>query len=200
MTNQDIDNISAVILAGGMARRMKGQDKGLININGNPMISYIIDSLKDQVSEILINANRNINKYEKFGYKVFSDQLDNFQGPLAGIVEAMKITKHNHICTCPCDGPIIPHDYVSRLYSAMKLHDCEICVSHDGNRIQPVYALISCNLYANLELYLKSGERKIDRWYLQHKVIEVDFSDAKDSFINVNTPEDLQTVSHLLLN
>ena len=149
MTNLYIDNITAVILAGGLARRMGGQDKGLIKINGTPMITYIIEGLKNQASEILINANRNVNKYKQYGYEVFSDQLNNFQGPLAGIATAMKIAKNDFICTCPCDGPIIPDDFIYRLHNSMQLHKSDICVSHDGERMQPVYALISCKLYTD---------------------------------------------------
>ena len=199
MTNFYIENVSAVILAGGKARRMGGQDKGLVDINGRTMISYVIKCLQSQVSEILINANRNLKVYEKYGYKVFSDHLEDYQGPLAGIASAMEIAKNSFICTCPCDGPLIPDNLVSRFYTEMLTQKSEICVAHDGNRIQPVYALIDCKLQPDLIEYLQSGERKIDHWYAQHKLTQVDFSDKKDCFLNVNTPGDLKNISEQLL-
>lgn len=199
MTNFYIENVTGVILAGGKASRMGGQDKGLIEINGHTMISYVINSLQNQVSEILINANRNLENYKNYGYTVISDHLKNFQGPLAGFASAMDKATNNFICTCPCDGPLIPDDLVARLYSEMLSQDSEICVAHDGNRIQPVYALIDCKLQLDLNKYLQSGERKIDYWYGQHKLTHVDFSDKKDCFLNVNTPGDLRKLSEQLL-
>ncbi len=193
------ENVTGMILAGGKARRMGGVDKGLIKINGQAMIQYVLDVLKPQVKQILINANRNVSEYKKFGYPVISDQLEDFQGPLAGIAASMEVAKTKYICTCPCDGPLIARDLISRLFSEVsKTNDIKIAVAHDGKRLQPVYALIDCELLTNLIDYLKSGERKIDRWYTQHNFKAVDFSDRQDCFININTPEDQQMISQQL--
>lgn len=198
MTTIYNENVSGVILAGGKARRMGGIDKGLIEVNGQAMIKYVLDVFKPQVYEIFINANRNRIEYGKFSHTVISDQLENFQGPLAGIAASMAVTKTKYLCTCPCDGPLIANNLVSRLFSAFKDKDVEIAVAHDGKRIQPVYALLDCSLQNSLLEYLKSGERKIDRWYAKHTYKEVDFSDKQDCFININTPEDQQSISQQL--
>ena len=73
-----------------------------------------------------------------------------------------------------------------------------ICVAHDGKRLQPVYALIDCELHTSLLNYLMTGERKIDLWYTQHNFKAVDFSNKQECFININTPEDQLTVSQKL--
>ena len=198
MTNNNNENVTGIILAGGKASRMGGQDKGLLDINGHTMISYVIEALEPQVASILINANRNQSEYKKLGYPVFSDELDDYQGPLAGIAAGISRATTKYICTCPCDGPLIAKDLVKKLYSSIVDHNAEISVAHDGDRIQPVYALIRCDLQNSLNDYLKSGERKIDRWFEQHILCEVDFSDRKDCFINVNTPQDQKTLSKLL--
>ncbi|MEJ2114676.1 MAG: molybdenum cofactor guanylyltransferase MobA [Gammaproteobacteria bacterium] len=199
MTTIYNENVTGVILAGGKARRMGGVDKGLININGQAMIQYVLDALKPQVYEVLINANRNVSEYEKFGYPVVSDQLESFQGPLAGIAASMGMAKTKYICICPCDGPLIAKDLVSKLYSALnKDKDTKIAVAHDGKRLQPVYALINRELHKSLLNYLMTGKRKIDLWYTQHNFKAVDFSDKQDCFININTPEDQQTISQKL--
>ena len=200
MTTIYNENVTVVILAGGKARRMGGCDKGLIKINNQAMIQYVIDALKPQVADILINANRNTELYEKFGYSVIADQLDDFQGPLAGIAVAMNKAKTEYICTCPCDGPLVAQDLVSRLLSAFDDKNTEIAVAHDGKRIQPVYALMTCNLHTSLMNYLENGERKIDRWFALHNCIEIDFSDKQDCFVNINTPEEQIIISEKLSN
>ena len=75
-------NITGIILAGGRARRMGGQDKGLIKLARKPMIEYVLNAIKPQVDDIIINANRNQTVYEKYGFPVVADQIEGYCGPL----------------------------------------------------------------------------------------------------------------------
>ena len=77
--------ITAIILSGGRATRMKGTDKGLMLLHQKPLIEHVIERLKPQVEEILINANREIAQYQAFGYTVLQDEIQEFLGPLAGL-------------------------------------------------------------------------------------------------------------------
>ena len=72
------NDITGVILAGGQARRMKGQDKGLILFNGKPLIEYVIEVFNPQVSKLIINANRNHDKYSQYGFEIISDETETF--------------------------------------------------------------------------------------------------------------------------
>ena len=67
-------------------------------------------------------------------------------------------------------------------------------VAHDGDYIQPVFALMHTGLLDSLLEYLNRGERKISKWYDQHKVATVDFSDKPEAFININTPDDIDQI------
>lgn len=192
------NNITGLILAGGQARRMGGADKGLITLKGRPMISYIIDALRPQVETILINANRNISSYEEHGYPVIQDDIENFQGPLAGMVSGLRLCQSEYIATVPCDGPLLPDNYIEVLDLAASQAKSPISVGFDGHRLQPVYALIQRDLLPDLLEYLASGERKIDRWYDRHQYAQADFSSRPEMFTNINTPEDLITASHLV--
>ena len=195
MTTVYNENVTGVILAGGKARRMGGCDKGLVEINNKTMVGYVVDALQPQVKTILINANRNTEAYGQLGYEVITDQLEDYQGPLAGMAAAMAHAKTEYIFTCPCDGPLLSRDLVAQLASSLQNEDAEIAVAHDGKRLQPVYALINCKLHSNLLEYLHSGERKIDHWYSQHRYKKVDLSGDPDCFININTPEDQAQIS-----
>ncbi len=183
-------DITVVILAGGQGRRMGGQDKGLLEINGHALIAILIDQLTQQINTILINANRNRERYQAFGYPVVSDHLDNYQGPLAGFACAMKSVSTPFILTLPCDGPILAVDYVSRFITCQQRTGAAICVADDGERLQPVHALLKVDLLNSLNEFLDSGDRKIDRWYAAHDFAKTDFSDRIDMFRNINTPSD----------
>ncbi len=185
-------DITAVILAGGQGRRMGGQDKGLLDFNGRLMIEILIEALQNQALDIVINANRNQSKYQSYGYPVINDELKDFQGPLAGFASAMAVVKSDYILTLPCDSPMLADNFVERFIETHNREQTPVCVAHDGERLQPVYALIDTGLLDDLKRFLESGERKIDRWYAQYSYAIVDFSAEKTMFENINTPEDRQ--------
>jgi len=185
-------DITAVILAGGQGRRMGGQDKGLLDFNGRLMIEILIEALQNQRLDIVINANRNQSKYQSYGYPVINDELKDFQGPLAGFASAMAVVKSDYILTLPCDSPMLADNFVERFIETHNREQTPVCVAHDGERLQPVYALIDTGLLDDLKRFLESGERKIDRWYAQYSYAIVDFSAEKTMFENINTPEDRQ--------
>ena len=188
MNRQDI---TGVVLAGGRATRWDGRDKGLIQVSGRPMISHVLDALAPQVERIIINANRNLDEYRAFGLPVVTDASRDFLGPLAGIASGMAAARTEWVAITPCDSPLLAADCVGRLVLACEDDErTDIAVAHDGDRIQPVFALIRRALLDDLDAFLESGGRKIDRWYGQQRMQLVDFSDNPDNFLNINQRED----------
>lgn len=181
------DQVTGIILAGGMGRRMNGVDKGLAQLHGRDMVAHVIDALKPNVSSIIINANRNINHYEKYGIKVVADSIDGYQGPLAGIEAGMSGANTPWIFTCPCDSPMQSPDLLPYMWSQIQSTDAQIGLASDGERTQPVFSLLQTSLLTSLRSYLAGGDRKIDRWFEQHKMLTIDCSHYADSFMNINT-------------
>ena len=192
------DRVTGVVLAGGKATRMGGTDKGLVPIAGRPMIAWVIDALQPQVSTVLINANRNQDRYGEFGCPVIDDGDSDFRGPLAGMASAMRAAQTPYIAVVPCDSPLIGGALVERLHAAAVSSGSPIAAAHDGNRLQPVFALLASDLLDDLAGYLDDGERKIDRWYARHGYASVDFSDEADWFANINAPDDKRAVEEAL--
>ncbi|MFG0454398.1 molybdenum cofactor guanylyltransferase MobA [Shewanella mangrovisoli] len=187
--------IDAVILAGGMARRMGGDDKGLVELNDKAMIEHTIERIKPQVKEILINANRNQTRYAEFGFTVLSDEHTGFLGPLAGMITAMGHTQADYLLVVPCDCPLLPRDLVARLLAAIEANDAELAVASDGEREQPVVMLLKPSLRESMTAFLEAGERKIDFWYAKHRFAVAAFADQPNAFVNVNTPEQKQRLA-----
>lgn len=177
---------------------MGGQDKGLISLDGKPMVAHVLSALQMQVGDLIINANRNLDRYGEFGHRVITDAIGDFSGPLAGMASAMQASKTRYVLTAPCDSPLLPDDLAGRLYSTLRAADAEIAVAHDGERMQPVFALLRRDLLDSLTAFLEGGERKIDRWFAQHRTVTVDFSDKPETFLNVNTHEDRTALEALL--
>ncbi len=185
------EDITGVVLAGGRARRMGGRDKGLVEIDGTPMVVFTVNALKAQTAAVIINANRNIDCYRALcDCRVVPDSVGDFAGPLAGMAAAMEAVNSSYILTAPCDSPLVARDLGQRLFEALKREDAELAVAHDGERMQPVFALVHTDLLESMLSYLRSGESKIDTWYAGHRTALADFSDETSMFLNVNTPED----------
>jgi molybdopterin-guanine dinucleotide biosynthesis protein A len=182
---------SAVILAGGRSRRMGGEDKGLLPYQGRPMIAHVLAAVSTRVDAIFINANRNLERYRAFGRPVISDATADFAGPLAGLLAALRAARTPQVLVLPCDSPLIAPALIDRLAAAKRRSDADIVVAHDGRRLQPTFALLSVSLADDLAAFLARGGRKVDQWYEETTMLEVDCSDLADSFVNLNTPEEL---------
>jgi molybdopterin-guanine dinucleotide biosynthesis protein A len=189
--NELKNQITGVILAGGMARRMGGQDKGLIQVAGKPLIEHVIGGLQPQVGTLIININRNLDRYKVYGLPLVVDSISGYHGPLVGMASCLCVVDKEFMATVPCDSPRLPHDLVQRLYRGLLREHAEISVAHDGEYIQPVFALMKTSLLNSLLDFLDRGKRKISDWYDEHKLATVDFSDVPEAFININTPEDV---------
>jgi molybdopterin-guanine dinucleotide biosynthesis protein A len=192
-------DITGVVLAGGRARRMGGADKGLVEVNGEAMVVHALRGLTPQASVLLINANRNQERYAALGgCQVVADADGDYAGPLAGMASAMQQATTRYILTVPCDSPLLAACLGERLFAALRAEDGEISVAHDGTRMQPVFALLDCALRESIVDYLSSGGRKIDAWYAARRLALADLSDSPDMFLNINTPEDRDTLEKRL--
>lgn len=182
--------IIGVVLAGGRATRMGGKDKGLQLLNGKPLWQHVADTLAGQVTAMAISANRHIDTYRQSRYAVYQDSLENYPGPLAGMLSVMQQSHGEWFIFCPCDNPFIPSDLVERLF--LLRGTAPVVWVHDGERDHPAIALMHRSLVPALQSYLAAGERRVMVFMRESGGHSVDFSDVKSAFVNVNTHEDLQ--------
>ena len=188
----DMAAITGVLLAGGRAERMGGQDKGLLSLAGAPLIAQGLRRLRPQVAELLISANRHLDRYGAFGYRVIGDPPDcRFRGPLAGILAAMGAARTPWILTAPCDSPFLPPDYAARMWAARNRFGATLSVARNAAGWQPVFALLPVTLYEDLRSWLAQGHGGVGRWLQHYQPAPVDFADWPALFCNVNTPAEL---------
>lgn len=202
-------DITGIILAGGRANRMGGVDKGLQNFNGMALALHTLMRLSPQVSEVMINANRNLSAYESFGASVWPDANADFAGPLSGFLVGLEHCETPYLLTVPCDTPRFPLDLASRLAQALAAQDADIAMAagfetdaqgHRTIRTQPVFCLLRCELLESLVQFTQNGGRKIDAWTAQHTTTVVNFDQPTDdlyAFANVNTVQELANLETL---
>ncbi len=187
--------ITGLVLAGGQGRRMGGVDKGLVLLDGRPLVAHVLERLAPQVADVLINANQNLERYAGFGAPVVPDAVGGFAGPLAGLHAGMTRAAREFVVTVPCDSPFLPNDLVARLAAAQAADDAQLAVAKTFDQPHPVFALVARDVLPHLAAFLGAGGRKIDAWYATLNVIEVPFDDEAEAFRNINTVDELAAAS-----
>ncbi|UYO48034.1 molybdenum cofactor guanylyltransferase MobA [Rhodopseudomonas palustris] len=188
----------AVILAGGLARRMGGGDKPLRSIAGRPLLAHVIERLQPQCGVLALNANGDPSRFGRFALPVIADTVQGFPGPLAGVLAAMEWAATaqpdaQHVLTVPGDCPFLPRDLVARLDQARRAENAEIAVAASAGHLHPVIALWPIALREALRTALVDEDiRKVERFTARYRRAEVEWLVTPfDPFFNANTPEDV---------
>lgn len=190
-------SIAGIILAGGLARRMGGGDKALLEVAGRPLLGHVIDRLGPQVVEMALNANGDPSRFAGFGLPVIGDTVEGFVGPLGGVLAGMRWAAergHSHVVSAAADTPFFPADLVARLSAAKGDQPIAMAATEDPERglsEHPTFALWPVDLADDLEYALTEGQmRKVIVWTSRHGCARATF-EGDYPFFNVNTPEDL---------
>jgi molybdopterin-guanine dinucleotide biosynthesis protein A len=168
---------------------MQGNDKGLVDFRGRPLIEHVLERVALQVSDIVISANRNLPRYRSYGYPVVSDTIDGFAGPLAGIASALPVCRHDWILVTPCDMPNLPDDLVTTLYDGRDNEPLVAVVI--GDRLQLVL-LLQRDLLASINSFLRDGHHRVMAWLQSQPHRRVDLSAQAHAFYNLNTLSDIE--------
>lgn len=189
--------ISAVVLAGGLARRLGGEDKGLIDLDGSPLAAWVAERLRARVGEVLLNANRSLDLYAGLGYTVVPDTLTDHPGPLAGVIAAALTARQPWLLCAPCDAPFLPLDLAERLYRHALAGAAPLARAADETGTHYAVMLVHRDVIPDLRAFVAEGGRQVQAWHARHACETVAFDDDPYAFLNVNTPEDLRLARRL---
>lgn len=195
---------SALILAGGKGSRLGYQEKALIDINGKPLIAFVIENLKKVVDNIIISV-RNTEQGElleshlsgcRFAYDVHKNI-----GPLAGILSGLEACEDEYCFTAACDMPFINEKVVRTLFMKSEHYDAAI-PRREGGFLEPLHAVYRCKpMIRETEKAIESGETVILAPIFKLRVNYVGIDEIKRidpelrTFMNINTCEDIQELS-----
>jgi molybdopterin-guanine dinucleotide biosynthesis protein A len=200
----DIPVTPGVLLAGGLARRMGGGDKPMRTIGGRTILERVITRLKPQCDRLILNANGDPARFAAFGLPVIADTVEDFPGPLAGILAALDWTAAHRpdvgwILSAAADCPFLPRDLVERLHQARVAQDAQLAVAASDGQSHPVIGLWSVSLREKLRHALVVEDiRKIDRWTARYKLATVTWpTKPVDPFFNANTMDDIAEAERL---
>jgi molybdopterin-guanine dinucleotide biosynthesis protein A len=193
-----------VLLAGGLARRMGGGDKPMRQIGGQTILARVIARLAPQCDGLILNANGDPSRFAGFGLPVIPDTVENFPGPLAGILAGLDWAAANRpgiawVLSAAADCPFLPRDLVARLHRARAEQNAELAVAASDGQSHPVIGLWSVALREELRHALVVEDvRKIDRWTARYRLATVTWPiEPLDPFFNANTVDDIAEAEKL---
>jgi molybdopterin-guanine dinucleotide biosynthesis protein A len=196
--------IPGVLLAGGLARRMGGGDKPMRQIGDRTILERVIARLKPQCGELILNANGDPARFARFSLPVIPDTVENFPGPLAGILAALDWAAAHRpgvsiVLSAAADCPFLPRDLVARLNAALVNEDAQLAVAASNGQSHPVIGLWSVALRDELRHALVQEDiRKIDRWTARYRLATVTWpTKPLDPFFNANTMDDIAEAERL---
>jgi len=182
--------ITAIILAGGHSSRM-GEDKGLLDLNGTPMIGHVINTLKEITSDIIIVSNNE--NYDQFDLPVFKDIIPN-KGPIGGIYTGLLKSNSEINIVVSCDSPFVTTSFLKALLAQSMGHD--VTISSYNERIHPTIGIFKRCIATTIKQQIDSDEFKLMRTIkkVQHQIIPFSSNNSAIDpiiFSNINTQQDL---------
>jgi molybdopterin-guanine dinucleotide biosynthesis protein A len=182
--------VSGIILSGGKSSRM-GKDKGLIELNGKPMIQHVIDHIEPICDQVLISANDKA--YEDFGYPVHNDEINEI-GPAGGIISCLKHSTNENNIIISCDLPFASTEFIRKLLDLSG--DYKITLPKSGPHYQPLCAVYSNEVYAVFMDCINKGIyslKSIIKEFRIQVIMQEDIEgfDLSKELRNINYPDDL---------
>ncbi|HEY1720322.1 MAG TPA: molybdenum cofactor guanylyltransferase MobA [Magnetospirillaceae bacterium] len=191
--------VAGVILAGGRSSRM-GTNKALVEAGGMTLLERVKTRARPQVTALMLNVNGDRTPYMRFGLPMMADSVEDFAGPLAGILTGLEWARDNlpdieWLASFPIDTPLIPPDLVKGLHDTISNTESTMACAASGGRIHPVVGLWPVNLAGTLRMALEKGVRKVEDWTGHYKTAFTEWpGGANDPFFNVNTASDLKSL------
>lgn len=192
-TFPQMETVTGVVLAGGKSTRM-GADKAWLEFNGSTLIERCVDSLRQCFSRVIIVANQPP-AFASLGLPVFSDEVPGL-GPIGGLLTALRRAESETIFLVACDMPFLNPHLIREMTSALDQHDA--VVAQFNGPFEPLHAVYRRGILPVVEAQIAARQYSLQALVgkLRLKVLsEIElsqYSDWRNGFLNLNTPEEVQ--------
>ncbi|AMB85694.1 molybdenum cofactor guanylyltransferase [Pseudomonas agarici] len=184
--------VSIVVLAGGRGQRMGGQDKGLLEWRGRPLIAHLHATARTLTDDLVISCNRNSQRYAIYADRLVADDSDDFPGPLAGIRAALAVARHSHLLVLPCDVPRVDRNLLQAMIDAAGQHPEQPLMVRQGEHWEPLLCVIPVALAGAFERAWASGERSPRKVMLPLQALALQCPANDPRLANLNTAQLLE--------
>lgn len=188
-SNSPLPPCSVLLLAGGRGQRMGGQDKGLLEWHGEPLIAHLQRKTRSLSDDLIISCNRNLDRYAPFADQLVHDDEEGFPGPLTGIRAGLKAARHAFLLVLPCDVPRIDAALLNSMRDLASQHPDKPLMLRHGEHWEPLLCIIPVVLKDVFEQAWNEGERSPGRIMRKLGAVALQCPDNDPRLANLNTPQ-----------
>jgi len=209
---------AALVLAGGKACRFQNpymgwQDKALVLLENKPFLVHVIENVSSVVDEVIVCVNNN-DKERIEGYrrvfaeyrlsaKIVLDESLEVGGPMRAILSGLRVANADYCLIVPCDMPFINASVVEHLFSLSKGFDVVMPMWPNGRLETLCMVLERLGSLEIVQILCQLKRSHVDdipraaaKVFLPSTVKTLKTFDPQlKSFININSPEDLEKMS-----
>jgi molybdenum cofactor guanylyltransferase len=174
----------------------------LAEFHGQALAQRAAQRVAASVGRVSISANRHLEQYQAFGCDVLSDGLARYEGPLGGVLAALRASTAPYLAVLPCDVPFFPEDLLTRLASKLSESSASVAMplvtQADGSVFpDPVFMLMRRSVLPDLEAYFAAGGRKITTWAGKIGLVLLPFNSPDDAraFTDADTVQALAALA-----
>jgi molybdopterin-guanine dinucleotide biosynthesis protein A len=188
-------DITGIILSGGKSTRM-GRNKAFITVESVPIIQRIHSVFTNLFNEIIVVTNEK-NLLFDLDATIHIDLVSGL-GALGGLYTGLFYSSFPYSFCVACDMPFLKRKVIAYLIQQAENFDVVVPRTQDG--LQPLHALYSKNCLEPIKTTLDEGRSKIIDFYPRVRVRVIEekeflcFDPERNSFLNVNTPEELRSI------
>jgi len=180
---------SVLLLSGGRGQRMGGQDKGLLEWRGQPLIAHLHGLVRPLTDDLIISCNRNPERYAAFADQLVNDDSPDYPGPLAGIRAGLVAARHGHLLILPCDVPQIDAQLLAELRTTAQRNPRVPVMVRHGQFWEPLICILPTALRDAVEGAWHSGERSPRQIFMKLGAVGLECPTDDPRLANLNTPE-----------
>jgi molybdenum cofactor guanylyltransferase len=185
------NDITVIILSGGKSSRM-GTDKGLLDLNGKPMIQHVLDVAKKITDNIIVSSNQD--EYLDFGSPVVKDEVTDV-GPMGGIYSCLSRCKTSKNLVLTCDSPLVTEELLTKLIDNGGDELDVVYYAHEAN-VYPLTAIYDKRILPNLKMMIDEGNFRMKALFENVNCKKVPFTVSEQlQLSNINTQEDLSKIA-----
>lgn len=189
MHERTLADCSILLLAGGRGQRMGGQDKGLVDWHGKPLVAWPYRIARPLTDDLLLSCNRNQQHYAAYADRLVGDDEPDFPGPLAGIRAGLAAARHRRLMVVPCDAPMIDEELLVQLHDTALAGPDTPVMARRGGQWEPLFCVMPISLAPAIENAWHAGERSNRKILLALHARALDLERNDPRLANLNSPD-----------
>lgn len=197
--------IAGIILVGGKASRLNGENKCDLRIGNKSCLEWTLDIFDGQVEKIALSVGNQDRYNHGSSHSVVFDWPCEIENPgvayaILGSLNWAKEAGFDAIITTPVDTPLLPKTYAARLRSNFDNLAPTVCTTPKG--LQGLHAIWPVACWAKLHnIVVERGILKISKIHKGFNSAEIDFPHQKmEAFININDDVSLDQAQKIWAN